>query len=117
LLSLVPDNLNGWLYNGSLTTPPATEGVNWFVFEDSLEMSSEQINIFQDFLATVGFTINNRPVQPLNGRQFNQLNYQVTVNGDSIDNLNFGNVVPEPLTILGSGLVAGLLPLFKKQKK
>ncbi|TVQ42454.1 MAG: PEP-CTERM sorting domain-containing protein [Gloeocapsa sp. DLM2.Bin57] len=34
-------------------------------------------------------------------------NYEIT--GD--------NIIPEPLTILGTGLVAGFLPLLKRQKK
>jgi carbonic anhydrase len=51
-------------YDGSLTTPPCTEGVNWFVALDAGEMSDDQITRFR--AATGGST--NRPVQSVNGR-------------------------------------------------
>jgi carbonic anhydrase len=51
-------------YDGSLTTPPCTEGVNWFVALDAGEISDEQITRYR--AATGGNT--NRPVQSLNGR-------------------------------------------------
>ncbi len=70
--SILPTSFDGWFYNGSLTTPPATEGVNWFVFEDTIQMSAAQIGIYQDYLNSIGFTQNNRPLQDLNGRQFNE---------------------------------------------
>jgi carbonic anhydrase len=51
-------------YQGSLTTPPCSEGVNWVVMNDPIEVSAEQI---EKFSAIVGK--NARPVQPLNGRR------------------------------------------------
>lgn len=99
LASLFPSDRKGWFYNGSLTTPPATEGVNWFVFESPLEMSAAQIDIFQDYLNSIDLTHNNRPLQDLNGRQFNEHNHQETINGGSISGLNFGNALD--LGILG----------------
>jgi carbonic anhydrase len=51
-------------YDGSLTTPPCTEGVSWFVALDAGEVSDDQISRFR--AATGGST--NRPVQPTNGR-------------------------------------------------
>jgi carbonic anhydrase len=50
-------------YAGSLTTPPCTEGVQWFIMADPVELSAAQISAFE--AAHLG---NNRPVQPLNGR-------------------------------------------------
>ncbi|WP_052055247.1 carbonic anhydrase family protein [Myxosarcina sp. GI1] len=91
IAEVLPDN-SGWFYNGSLTTPPFSENVNWFVFEESIELSSEQMDVFEDFLESVDLEFNNRDLQPLNGRQFNEVNYQVQVTGDeSITDLNFGN--------------------------
>ena len=88
---LLPDNL-GWFYNGSLTTPAFNENVKWFVFEDSIEVSSEQMDVFEDYLATADLESNNIDVQPLNGRQFNELNHQVLITeDDSTTELNFGN--------------------------
>ena len=91
IAELLPDN-SGWFYSGSLTTPPFSEDVNWFVFEESIEVSSEQMDVFEDFLESADLESNNRELQPLNGRQFNELNYQVQVTDDeSITDLNFGN--------------------------
>lgn len=51
---------------GSLTTPPCTEGVQWFIMVEPIELSAAQIAGFQ--AAQSG---NNRPIQPLNGRKIN----------------------------------------------
>jgi carbonic anhydrase len=51
-------------YQGSLTTPPCSEGVRWFVLKEPQEASAEQIARFSALFA--GGTA--RPVQPLNSR-------------------------------------------------
>lgn len=63
LEQLLPDEIKVYQYVGSLTTPPCTEGVQWFVLEKPIEMSKEQIQKFKNI-----FPQNNRPVQPLNNR-------------------------------------------------
>ncbi|NOZ54911.1 MAG: carbonic anhydrase [Gammaproteobacteria bacterium] len=50
-------------YAGSLTTPPCSEGVKWFVLNEAVEISAEQITQFQAI-----FPLNARPVQALNDR-------------------------------------------------
>jgi carbonic anhydrase len=60
---LLPDNRTHYRYDGSLTTPPCTEGVKWFVLETPVELSAAQIAAFRAVLSG-----NSRPVQPLNGR-------------------------------------------------
>lgn len=82
---------SGWYYNGSLTTPEFSEGLNRFLFEGLIEVSSEQIEVFQDFLESADLESNNRELQFVNGRQFNEVNYQLTLGEESITNLNFGN--------------------------
>lgn len=61
--ALMPEKLDYYAYDGSLTAPPCTEGVRWFVLKDQLEISEDQIRAFQ-----ARFPFNARPVQPLNGR-------------------------------------------------
>ena len=55
---------NYYRYDGSLTTPPCSEGVKWIVLTTPIEMSESQIAAFK-----VIFHDNNRPIQPLNGRK------------------------------------------------
>jgi len=50
-------------YKGSLTTPPCSEGVRWFVLSQPISMSAAQIEKFEAAAAP-----NARPVQPLNSR-------------------------------------------------
>ena len=50
-------------YEGSLTTPPCTEIVSWVVFAEPIEISAAQIKRFAKL-----YSVNNRPVQPLNRR-------------------------------------------------
>ena len=53
-----------YFYNGSLTTPPCTEGVLWIVMKQPITASKKQIQHYYDLL---GFD-NNRPIQPRNAR-------------------------------------------------
>ena len=53
-----------YTYNGSLTTPPCSEGVLWVVLKNPIAASKEQIDRFRD---TLGFE-NNRSIQPSNAR-------------------------------------------------
>ena len=61
---LLPRNMNSYfMYRGSLTAPPCTEGVTWFVLKTPIEISAEQIEAFAKL-----YPNDARPVQPLNGR-------------------------------------------------
>ena len=60
---LLPHNTGYYRYMGSLTTPPCSEGVNWFVMREAVSISPAQI---ERFAAAVGE--NARPVQPVNQR-------------------------------------------------
>lgn len=60
---LLPANLSVYRYEGSLTTPPCTEGVHWHVATRPVPASAAQIAAIH---AIVGD--NARPIQPLHGR-------------------------------------------------
>ena len=60
---LMPAEKGYYQYPGSLTVPPCTEGVRWFVLRQPVEVSAEQLGRFKAI-----FPRNNRPVQPLNDR-------------------------------------------------
>jgi carbonic anhydrase len=62
---LLPADESYYRYNGSLTTPPCTEGVKWFVMAVPVEWSADQIASFRNL-----YDNNYRPVQPLNERTF-----------------------------------------------
>ena len=56
-------------YDGSFTTPPCTESINWLVFAQPREMSAEQIHAFQALFSGEEFPDGNRRnVQPVNNR-------------------------------------------------
>lgn len=61
---LLPAARTAWRYEGSLTTPPCTEGVHWAVMSTPVMLSTEQIAVF-----TRLYPHDNRPVQPLHDRQ------------------------------------------------
>jgi len=60
--ALLPTDLSHFTYEGSLSTPPCTEGVTNFVMKSSIDLSKGQINKFP-------FKVNARPVQDFNGRK------------------------------------------------
>lgn len=60
---ILPKVFTHYFYVGSLTTPPCTEGVRWYVLNTPIELSREQILEFRKH-----YSHNNRPIQPLNGR-------------------------------------------------
>lgn len=62
--SLLPEDKHYYRFNGSLTTPPCTEGVRWFVLKTPLTISKEQVKKFHHTM----HHDNNRPIQPLDAR-------------------------------------------------
>jgi len=53
-----------WTYIGSLTTPPCTEGVRWFVLQQEMPVSRVQYRAISSILK-----VNSRPLQLLHGRR------------------------------------------------
>lgn len=62
--NLLPKSTDYYRFNGSLTTPPCTEGVRWIVMQQPVNASPEQIKQFAHALHGP----NNRPVQQMHAR-------------------------------------------------
>ena len=60
---LLPPTGQGYTYLGSLTTPPCTEGITWYVLAEPVEVSDAQISTYRAL-----FGLNARPTQPFNCR-------------------------------------------------
>lgn len=63
LASLLPADLGYYDFEGSLTTPPCSEGVRWMVLKQPVTVAPRAIAQFRALYAA-----NARPVQALNGR-------------------------------------------------
>ncbi len=64
LADVLPDAQTYFRYDGSLTTPPCTEGVSWQVLDTPIEVSRAQLDAF-----TAVVDGNSRPAQPLGDRE------------------------------------------------
>jgi len=62
-INLLPKNKKFARFNGSLTTPPCSEGVSWVVMTTPVQLSKQQLAKFKSVLGD-----NARPIQPLNNR-------------------------------------------------
>jgi len=58
-----PASLKYHRYMGSLTTPPCSEGVNWFVLDEPVTVGQAQLEKF-----ATAISANSRPLQPVNNR-------------------------------------------------
>ena len=61
--NLLPKNGTVYRYQGSLTTPPCSQGVTWLLMANPVTMSPAQLEALDALIAP-----NNRPVQALHGR-------------------------------------------------
>ncbi|MBS0025447.1 carbonic anhydrase [Microbacterium paraoxydans] len=66
--ALIPADGLSVQYDGSLTTPPCTEGVRWNVYLNPVTVSSEELAAFTDV-----YPDNHRPVQPLHDRVLTEI--------------------------------------------
>ncbi|MDI1226413.1 MAG: carbonic anhydrase family protein [bacterium] len=66
---LLPKKMDHYELMGSLTTPPYTEGVQWYVMKEPIQLSTDQIAQFK-----AAFKPNARSIQNTNGRPI-VLNY------------------------------------------
>ena len=63
LVALLPDDTGYYSFPGSLTTPPCSESVTWFVLKKPSTISADSLAKFGKM-----YPMNARPTQPLNGR-------------------------------------------------
>jgi len=63
--AILPAQKSYYRFSGSLTTPPCTEGVRWFLLKKPVTISKEQI---EKFVHTMHHA-NNRPIQDINARE------------------------------------------------
>ncbi|MFL5418262.1 MAG: carbonic anhydrase [Myxococcales bacterium] len=63
LLRLLPAKRGYYTFAGSLTTPPCSEDVTWFVLKQAVAISKSELATFAK-----KYSHNARPIQPLNGR-------------------------------------------------
>ena len=63
LKELLPASLDYYTYAGSLTTPPCTEGVQFYILKQPVSISAQQLSAFRKL-----YPMNARPLQPLNER-------------------------------------------------
>ena len=70
LSDLLPDDLSYFHYEGSLTTPPCSEVVQWFVLQKSIPVPLAYLQALRQVKDEEGHTLqcNCRDIQPLNRR-------------------------------------------------
>jgi carbonic anhydrase len=61
--TLLPANKGYYTFQGSLTTPPCSEQVRWFVLKTPTKIAENEITAFGKL-----YPMNARPTQPANGR-------------------------------------------------
>lgn len=61
--AMLPHDTAYYVYMGSVTAPPCTEGVRWIVLKAPVEVSSAQVKAFAEL-----YPDDARPTQPLDGR-------------------------------------------------
>jgi carbonic anhydrase len=64
IADMFPAKKETYRYSGSLTTPPCSEGVSWFVMKEPVQMSTAQIDAFKEI-----YNNNYRPILPANARE------------------------------------------------
>ncbi|MEU0085629.1 carbonic anhydrase family protein [Streptomyces sp. NPDC006274] len=64
LTAFLPGDRDQYRYEGSLTTPPCTEGVKWTVLKDPVTVAPDEVATYKEL-----FPKSNRPTQPLNDRK------------------------------------------------
>lgn len=71
-MGTLPKSGEFWHYEGSFTTPPCTEGVDFLISQTPVRISASHVTGYMEYLRGTGkgnsYGQNHRPIQPLNGR-------------------------------------------------
>jgi carbonic anhydrase len=100
-LDAIPFGRNYWSYKGSMTYPPCTENVAWYIMSESQQMSVAQLKDLQNALGSP----NSRGAQKLNGRH-------IYSSSDTLDSC-FGSV-PEEVKPLSGATGSTFAPAIAK---
>jgi hypothetical protein len=119
----LPARMSYYQYNGSLTTPPCYENVQWFVFDEPVTISKDDLSILRKAISALPHTTvsatgndNRYPTMPLNGRTVyyikpdtSDITYTTTVT-DTSSNDDDNNTVTAGVSV--SGLVISIVAIL-----
>ena len=95
-----------YTFDGSLTTPPCTEGVKWFVSQEIVSATKSEIEALRAVAESQGLDDGNaRPTQPLNGRPVRTIKAQMSASAKE------ANPTTASAATMLSGLVAGIVAI------
>jgi carbonic anhydrase len=116
--TLLPQERTYYRYNGSLTTPPCTEGVQWLLMNTPVQLADAQVTTFQQIFAN-----DARPLQPMNDRTFLETSAMAapaeTTAAAPVETLPATGGVLFPLAglVFGAGLLTTLTGLYMLRRK
>lgn len=102
--AVLPGTLGYYTYSGSLTTPPCTEGVKWYVMQNTLTLSVLQVDFLRmalNYSVTevhdFEFDGNRRHIKELNGRVVRQFSPETSAAVSKVAQI-LAAVTPTPTT-------------------
>jgi carbonic anhydrase len=116
--TLLPQERTYYRYNGSLTTPPCSEGVQWLLMNTPVQLADAQVSAFQQI-----FHENARPIQSINERTFLQTSTMGTTEATgTTETAETPAALPAivfPLEglVFGAGLLTTLTGLYMLRRK
>eukprot|EP01039_Chlorochromonas_danica_P009214 gene9214-10174_t len=124
--SFLPPSRAQYVYSGSLTTPPCTEGVQWIVFQYPVPISQSDFNLLRKLTSVKSYSSkvlydgdSNRPPQNVNDRAVywsfgevpgNSIYYPYQDNDD--DSNNSSQVTHVSIGLGAAGLAVAVLALI-----
>jgi carbonic anhydrase len=116
--TLLPQERTYYRYNGSLTTPPCSEGVQWLLMNTPVQLADAQVSAFQQIIHE-----NARPIQAINERSFLETSTMGTTESVATTETpaalpaTGGVVFPVEGLVFGLGLLTTLTGLYLLRRK